>query len=64
MASAADVHESICGKLGLKPINTHNILFYYAPVQGALSYTALSINVMNPSLILRYIEVYKLKSNT
>ncbi|KRT83767.1 hypothetical protein AMK59_4850 [Oryctes borbonicus] len=53
MASAAEVHDSICGKLGLKPINTHNVLFYYAPIQGALSYTALSINVMNPSLVLR-----------
>ncbi|KAK9746535.1 hypothetical protein QE152_g6069 [Popillia japonica] len=53
MTSAAEVHESVCGKLGLKPITGNNVLFYYAPIQGALSYTALSINVMNPSLILR-----------
>lgn len=51
--SAADARVSITGKLGLKPITTQNILFYYAPVQGVLSYTALSINVMNPSLVLR-----------
>ncbi|XP_018323392.1 uncharacterized protein LOC108735753 [Agrilus planipennis] len=40
-------------KLTLKPLNSQNILFYYAPLQGALSYTALSVNVMNPSLVLR-----------
>ncbi|CAH1976937.1 unnamed protein product [Acanthoscelides obtectus] len=53
MASAADARLSITGKLGLKPINTHNLMFYYAPIQGVVSYTALSINVMNPSLVLR-----------
>ncbi|KAJ8915853.1 hypothetical protein NQ315_004667 [Exocentrus adspersus] len=53
MASAAESRETLCGKLGLKPLTSHNILFYYAPVQGVLSYTALSINVMNPSLVLR-----------
>ncbi|XP_018567610.1 uncharacterized protein LOC108908161 [Anoplophora glabripennis] len=51
--SASETRISLCGKLGLKPLNAHNILFYYAPVQGVLSYTALSINVMNPSLVLR-----------
>lgn len=44
---------SCCSKLCLKPLTGHNILFYYAPLQGALSYSALSVNVMNPSLILR-----------
>ncbi|KAF7271032.1 uncharacterized protein LOC143198843 [Rhynchophorus ferrugineus] len=44
---------SICGKLGLKPLTSQNLLFYYAPAQGVLSYTALSVNVMNPSLVLR-----------
>ncbi|XP_065160512.1 uncharacterized protein [Atheta coriaria] len=53
MASAADARVSLCGKLGLKPINVNNIMFYYAPIQGVISYTALSVNVMNPSLILR-----------
>lgn len=51
--SASEARVSLIGKLGLKPLNTHNILYYYAPIQGALSYTALSINVMNPSLVLR-----------
>ncbi|KAL1517622.1 hypothetical protein ABEB36_001361 [Hypothenemus hampei] len=44
---------SLCSKLGLKPLTSENLLFYYAPAQGVLSYTALSINVMNPSLVLR-----------
>ena len=58
MASAAEAHDSICGKFGLKPLNKQNLLFYYAPVQGALSYTALSVNVMNPSLMLRYSFIF------
>lgn len=53
--SAADSRVSITGKLGLRPFTTHNILFYYAPIQGALSYTSLSVNVMNPSLVLRFV---------
>lgn len=53
MASASETRVSLCGKLGLKPLTVQNILFYYAPVQGVLSYTALSVNVMNPSLVLR-----------
>ncbi|CAH1178982.1 unnamed protein product [Phaedon cochleariae] len=53
MASAAEARASLCGKLGLKPLTGQNILFYYAPVQGVLSYTALSVNVMNPTLVLR-----------
>ncbi|KAL3276129.1 hypothetical protein HHI36_020848 [Cryptolaemus montrouzieri] len=44
---------SVGSKLGLKPLNTHTLLYYYVPFQGVLSYTALSINVMNPSLVLR-----------
>lgn len=52
-SAAASARESLCGKLGLKPITTNSVLYYYAPLQGVLSYTALSVNVMNPSLILR-----------
>lgn len=54
MAASADKKCcSLISKLGLKPLNKQNLLFYYLPVQGALSYTALSVNVMNPSLVLR-----------
>ncbi|CAH0548123.1 unnamed protein product [Brassicogethes aeneus] len=51
--SAEDARVSLTGKFGLKPLTKENLLFYYLPVQGTLSYTALSINVMNPSLVLR-----------
>ncbi|KAK9878380.1 hypothetical protein WA026_021687 [Henosepilachna vigintioctopunctata] len=44
---------SVITKLGFRPLNTHTLLYYYIPFQGALSYTALSVNVMNPSLVLR-----------
>ncbi|KAJ8968770.1 hypothetical protein NQ314_002119 [Rhamnusium bicolor] len=53
MASASESRISICGRFGLKPLTKQNILFYYVPIQGVLSYTALSINVMNPTLVLR-----------
>lgn len=53
MASAPTTKTSICDKLGLKALNRHNILYHYAPAHGVVSYTALSVNVMNPSLIYR-----------
>ncbi|KAG5877904.1 hypothetical protein JTB14_011620 [Gonioctena quinquepunctata] len=53
MSTAAEARVSFCGKLGLKPLTGRNIMFHYAPIQGVLSYTALSVNVMNPSLVLR-----------
>lgn len=45
--------EKACCKFGLKPLNLNNVLYYYAPIQGVISYTALSVNVMNPSLVVR-----------
>lgn len=58
MSSAAEARESICGKFGLKPLSANNILYYYAPLQGVFSYTALSVNVMNPNLILRLLSTF------
>lgn len=43
----------ICGKIGLKPFTKNNILYYYFPVQSLVSYAALSVNVMNPSVAIR-----------
>ncbi|XP_066254678.1 uncharacterized protein [Euwallacea similis] len=51
--SAPESKVSLCSRLGLKPLTSKSLLFYYAPAQGVLSYTALSVNVMNPSLVLR-----------
>lgn len=48
-----ECEKSMCKALCLKPLTKENILFYYAPMQGVASYTALAVNVMNPSLIVR-----------
>nr|CAD7405628.1 unnamed protein product [Timema poppensis] len=37
----------------LKPLTQHNIFYYYLPLNGAINYTALSVNIMNPSLFSR-----------
>lgn len=46
---------TLCTKLGLKPLTRDNILFYYAPIHSLVSYAALSVNVMNPSIALKYV---------
>lgn len=53
--SSTDEKSSLCKTLGLKPFTKNNILYYYAPIQSLVSYAALSINVMNPSLAIRYV---------
>ncbi|PSN30399.1 hypothetical protein C0J52_24570 [Blattella germanica] len=45
---------SIMKDYGYKPLTKHNILYYYSPLVGAGSYTLLSVNVMNPSLVIRF----------
>lgn len=35
------------------PFTKENVLFYYLPMQGLVSYTTLSIGVMNPHLMVR-----------
>lgn len=42
-----------CERVGLRPFTKENILYYYGPMHGLVSYGALSINVMNPSLAVR-----------
>jgi len=39
----------------LKPITKKNILFHYSPLVGVVSYSFLSLNVMNPGLVVRYV---------
>lgn len=53
MANTSDSTVSSCCKMGLKPLTTENILFYYLPIQGVVSYSALAVNVMNPSLVIK-----------
>jgi hypothetical protein len=38
---------------GIKPFTKNNLLFYYSPVLGVVSYSFLCINVMNPGLVTR-----------
>lgn len=45
--------SAIVEKLGLRPVTRCNIAKFYAPAFGAASYTAMSVNVMNPSLVVK-----------
>jgi len=38
----------------MKPLNKENILSFYLPVNSLISYTALSINIMNPALRTKF----------
>nr|CAD7428754.1 unnamed protein product [Timema monikensis] len=48
------LQSSCCGvhfrSIHLKSLTQHNIFYYYLPLNGAINYTALSVNIMNPSL--------------
>ncbi|PNF30593.1 hypothetical protein B7P43_G06133 [Cryptotermes secundus] len=46
---------TIVQECGIKPFTKKNVLFYYSPVLGAVSYSFLSVNVMNPGLVARFI---------
>lgn len=37
----------------LPPFTKENVLYYYVPIQGLVSYTTLSVSVMNPHLMVR-----------
>lgn len=45
--------DSSSCKFEIKPLTPENLFFYYVPLHGALSYTALSVHVLNPSLVVR-----------
>ncbi|XP_076619178.1 uncharacterized protein LOC143340765 [Colletes latitarsis] len=54
MAAAGSANVcTILQKLGLKPITKSSIQKFYVPAFGVASYSALSVNVMNPSLVIR-----------
>ncbi|XP_020288034.1 uncharacterized protein LOC109856787 [Pseudomyrmex gracilis] len=44
---------SILKKLNLPPVTRCSLAKFYVPAFGAASYTAMSINVMNPSLVIK-----------
>ncbi|XP_029671345.1 uncharacterized protein LOC115240367 [Formica exsecta] len=45
--------SSIMKKLGLQPITRCSLAKFYVPAFGTASYTAMSMNVMNPSLVVK-----------
>lgn len=45
--------SSVLAKYGIKPFTKCNLLHYYAPLYGITSYGVLSVNVMNPGLVLK-----------
>ncbi|KAK2586692.1 hypothetical protein KPH14_011734 [Odynerus spinipes] len=54
MAGAGNASAgNVLKKLGLRPVTKCSLVKYYMPVFGVASYTALSVNVMNPSLVIR-----------
>uniref|UniRef100_A0A023F833 Putative conserved plasma membrane protein n=1 Tax=Triatoma infestans TaxID=30076 RepID=A0A023F833_TRIIF len=44
---------TLCTKVGLKPLTATNMAFHYVPIFGVANYATLSVNVMNPGLIMR-----------
>ncbi|KOC60852.1 hypothetical protein WH47_05630 [Habropoda laboriosa] len=44
---------TILQKLGLQPVTKCSLVKFYAPAFGVASYSALSLNVMNPGLAVR-----------
>lgn len=44
---------TVMKKLGLQPVTRCSLAKFYVPAFGAASYTAMSVNVMNPSLVVK-----------
>ncbi|XP_053964011.1 uncharacterized protein LOC128866963 [Anastrepha ludens] len=42
---------TLCDKVGLKPFTKENVFYYYIPLHGVISHSALAVNVMNPGFI-------------
>jgi hypothetical protein len=38
----------------MKPLTRENVLGFYLPVNSLISYTALSVNIMNPALRTKF----------
>ncbi|KPI97929.1 PREDICTED: uncharacterized protein LOC106125170 [Papilio xuthus] len=46
------INKSV-NRIRIPPFTKDNVLFYYLPLQGLVSYTTLSVSVMNPHLMVR-----------
>lgn len=46
--------KSKCNMASLvKPVNKYNVLYHYVPLASLATHTALSVNIMNPSLVAK-----------
>lgn len=50
---AVDFVNKSAKSVRLPPFTRDNVLYYYIPMQGLVSYTTLSVSVMNPHLLVR-----------
>lgn len=48
-----EVVNKTVSNVKVPPFTKENILYYYLPIQGLVSYTTLSVTVMNPHLMVR-----------
>lgn len=53
MPKTVDQLNKSVSNLRLPPFTKDNVLYYYVPLQGLVSYTTLSVSVMNPHLMVR-----------
>lgn len=45
--------QGLLGGITIKPLTQENLLYHYAPMAGAASYTTLSISLSNPYMLRR-----------
>lgn len=50
-----DYFNKSVNRIRIPPLTKDNVLYYYFPLQGLISYTTLSVSVMNPHLMVRYV---------
>ncbi|VVC96456.1 unnamed protein product [Leptidea sinapis] len=48
-----DLVNKSLSNIRVPPFSRDNVLYYYLPLQGLVSYTTLSVSVMNPHLMVR-----------
>lgn len=48
-----DLVNKTVSNVRLPPFTKDNVLYYYLPLQGLVSYTTLSVSVMNPHIMVR-----------
>lgn len=54
-SSKSGISISTLSNYGVRPLTKSNFLYYYTPIVGLSSYSLLSVNVMNPGLIVRFL---------